>query len=272
MPVNESVANAGSSGDVAEQLPTLITKLKSAGVTTLVMFSNNTATGTASKAMNSQDFFPEVVVTSYPYDDLDILARSFDQEVWSHAFGLVWFLPYVEGQTDVLSQAFQWYWGTDQGTRWQGAAADLGGLYTRVHYAGPNLTKKAVEKPLPQGNEVGGYYSKSMSTFESVLLPEGEITPRGSALGWWNPEITGQGNFNIGGEGTGAYMYLNNGQRYIAGHFPKGKPAWFDASKSVQSFTSLPASEPKFPTYECKDCPSTGNTSVIPASSQDLNL
>ena len=145
-PVNESVANAGSSGDVAEQLPTLITKLKSAGVTTLVMFSNNTASATASKAMSSQDWFPEMVVTSYPYDDLDILAQSFDQEVWSHAFGLVWFLPYVNGQTDVLSQAFQWYWGTDQGTRWQGAAADLGGLYTLIHYAGPNLNKKTLDQ------------------------------------------------------------------------------------------------------------------------------
>jgi hypothetical protein len=272
VPVNESVANAGSSGDVAEQLPTLITKLKSAGVTTLVMFSNNTATATATKAMNSQEWFPEVIVTSYPYDDLDILARSFDQEVWSHAFGLVWFLPYVEGQPDVLTQAFQWYWGTDKGTRWQGAAADLGGLYTRLHYAGPNLTKKAVTAPLPQGNEVGGFYSKSMSTFESVVRPEGQITPRGSALGWWNAEITGPANFNVGSVGKGAYMYLNNGQRYIAGHFPKAKPAWFDASKSVQSFPSLPASEPKFPKYECKDCPSSGNTSVVPAASQDLNL
>lgn len=272
VPVNESVANAGSAGDVAEQLPTLITKLKDAGVTTLVMFSNNTATGTASKAMNNQDWFPEVVVTSYPYDDLDILARSFDQEVWSHAFGLVWFLPYVKGQPDVLSQAFQWFWGTDQGTRWQGAAADLGGLYTRIHYAGPKLNKAAIEKPLPQGSAVGGYYSKSMSTFEAVTVPEGQITPRGSALGWWNPDITGQANFNIGGVGKGDYMYLNNGQRYVAGHFPKGKQAWFNASKSVQSFDTVPASEPKFPQYVCTGCPSSGTSDIVPAASQDLNL
>jgi len=272
VPVNESVANAGSSGDVAEQLPTLITKLKSAGVTTLVTFSNNTATGTATQAMKQQDWFPEVVVTSYPYDDLDILARSFDQDVWSHAFGLIWFLPYVEGQTDVLSQTFQWFWGTDQGTRWQGAAADLGGLYTLIHYAGPNLTKKSLDKPFPTGNAVGGYYSKSMSTFESVTVPEGEITPRGSALGWWNSEITGPANFNIGGEGKGAYMYLNEGQRYIAGHFPKDKQAFFDESKSVQAFEQVPASEPKFPQYACDGCPSSGTSDIVPAASQDLNL
>ena len=62
--------------------------------------------------MKQQDWYPEIVVTSYPYNDLDILARSFDQDVWSHAFGLIWFLPYVEGQTDVLSQTFQWFWDT----------------------------------------------------------------------------------------------------------------------------------------------------------------
>jgi hypothetical protein len=272
VPVNESVANAGSSGDVAEQLPTLITKLKSAGVTTLIMFSNNTATGTATQAMKQQDWYPEIVVTSYPYDDLDILARAFDQDVWSHAFGLIWFLPYVEGQTDVLSQTFQWFWGKDQGTRWQGAAADVGGLYARIHYTGPNLTKKALEKPFPSGNAVGGFYSKSMSTFEAVTVPEGEITPRGSALGWWNSEITGPANFNIGGEGKGAYMYLNEGQRYIAGHFPKAKQAFFDESKSVQSFDQVPATEPTFPQYACDGCPSTGTSDIVPAASQDLNL
>ena len=54
-------------------------------------------------------------------------------------------------------------------------------------------------------------------------------------------------------------MYLNEGQRYVAGHFPKQKPAFFDESKSVQAFTQVPASEPKFPQYECSGCPSTGN-------------
>jgi len=272
VPLNESVANAGSSGDVAEQLPTLIAKLKSAGVTTLVNFANNTATGTATQAMKNQDWFPEIVVTSYPYTDLDILARSFDQDVWSHAFGMVWFLPYVEGQPDVLSQTFQWFWGTDKGTRWQGASADLGGLYARIHYAGPKLTAKAVSAPLPSGNSVGGYYSKSMSTFESVTVPPGQITPRGSALGWWNSDIEGPANFNIGSTGKGAYMYLNDGQRYVAGHFPTKKPAFFDESKSVQAFTKLPASEPKFPQYACDNCPSTGNDAIIPAANQNLNL
>jgi hypothetical protein len=272
VPANESVANAGTSGDVAEQLPTLVTKLKSAGVTTLIDFANNTATAGATKAMKSQEWFPEIIVTTYPYTDLDILARSFDQDVWAHAFGMVWFLPYVEGQTDVLSQTFQWFWGKDQGTRWQGATADLGLLYLRIHYTGPTLTKKAMQKPLPQGSAVGGYYSKSMSTFESVTVPESQITPRGSALGWWNSAITGHANFNIGGAGKGAYMYLNNGRRYIAGHFPKGKPAFFDASKSVQSFTSLPASEPTFPQYGCTGCPSSGDVTIVPAANQNLKL
>ena len=272
VPLNEGVANAGSSGDVAEQLPTLIAKLKSAGVTTLVNFANNTATGTATQAMKNQDWFPEIVVTSYPYTDLDILARSFDQDVWSHAFGLVWFLPYVQGQTDVLSQTFQWFWGTDKGTRWQGSAADLGGLYTRIHYAGPKLTAKAVSAPLPTGDSVGGYYSKSMSTFESIAVPPGQITPRGSALGWWNSNIEGPANFNIGGTGKGGYMYLNNGQRYVAGHFPSKKPAFFDESKSVQAFSQLPAAEPKFPQYACDNCPSSGNDAIVPAANQNLNL
>ena len=88
------------------------------------MMANNTAAGSAIRQMKAQEWYPEIVETSFPYTDLDILARSFDQEVWSHAFGLVWFLPLVaEGYIEPIGQAFQWFWGTDQGTRWQGAFA-----------------------------------------------------------------------------------------------------------------------------------------------------
>ena len=69
-----------------------------------------------------------------------------------------------------------------------------------------------------------------------------------------------------------ADMYLNEGQRYVGGHFPTKKPAFFDKSKSVQSFTQLPASEPKFPQYACDGCPSTGNDAIVPAANQNLNL
>ena len=105
-----------SSPEIDQQIPTLITKLKAAGVNNVIMMATHSVAGSASKAMKLQDWFPEITVTSFPYTDLDVLAATFDQDVWSHAFGLLWFLPGVQGGYGTSSvQSFQWFWGTDQG-------------------------------------------------------------------------------------------------------------------------------------------------------------
>jgi hypothetical protein len=61
-------------------------------------------------------------------------------------------------------------------------------------------------------------------------------------------------------------MYTNNAERYIHGHFPKGEPRFFDKSLAVPSLHAVPASEPKFPTYPCDGCPSSGARSPAAAS------
>ena len=67
-------------------------------------------------------------MSGVPYNDLDFFARSFDQEQWAHAFGQVWFTPYVAGgASDALTALFQWYWGKTQGTH------SPGHLLERVH-------------------------------------------------------------------------------------------------------------------------------------------
>jgi hypothetical protein len=76
------------------------------------------------------------------------------------------------------------------------------------------------------------------------------------------------GQLEPGGSAAGAWMYLNNAQRYIYGHFPKGKPKFFDASLAVPSFDAVPASEPKQPIYPCEVCPSTGADSPTPATTE----
>jgi hypothetical protein len=267
------VSAQSSSPEIDAQITPLVTRLKAAGVNNLIMMTTHSVATTASKSMKSQEWFPEVTVTSYPYQDLDILARANDQEVWSHAFGLVWFLPSVAGgipQQDV--QTFQWFWGTDVGTRWVGGVSQLGALYSAIQFAGPKLTKAnvdAVSARLRKANAgVGGAYSNSALTFEVPPPPApGEVATRGTALAWWNPDIQGPGNFNLGAQGKGEYMYLDQGKRYVPGSYPKAKKKFFDPKNGTAEFPAAPASEPKWPTYPCENCPSTGNTSITPAAS-----
>jgi hypothetical protein len=276
VPADQSAANAGSAGEIDQQMPTMIAKLKADGVTTLVMMANNTAAASATRQMKAQAWYPEIVETSFPYTDLDILARSFDQDVWSHAFGLVWFLPLVsEGYIEPIGQAFQWFWGTDQGTRWQGAFAQLGTLYSVIQYAGPDLDEASIDA-IPRRLEragapagVGGAYSDSVLTLEIPRSTSDDaVTPRGAALGWWDPDEVGPGNFNLGGDAAGKWMYLNDARRYTVGTVPKKVQPFFDAKASVPGFDTVPASEPTWPAYPCRGCPSAGDSDVVPAASQ----
>jgi hypothetical protein len=224
--------------------------------------------------MKAQDWFPEITAAAFPYTDLDVLARAFDQDVWSHAFGLIWFLPGVTGDVPTPSLAtFQWFWGTDKGTKWDGANALLGQLYSVIHYSGPKLDKQSrdvVAARLRKANAgIGGAYSNSAFTFEvPPPSPEGGTPIRGVALGWWNADEEGSGNFNVGISGKGQYRYLDQGKRYVPGEFPTAKKKFFDTSNSTSVFPALPATEPTWPTYPCEGCPSTGDTSITPAASQ----
>jgi hypothetical protein len=258
-------------GAVAEVLPTLVTRLKDAGVTTLIMATNHSVAGAASKVMAQQEWYPEVVLTSSPYQDLDLFARGYDQKVWSHAFGMVWFPPYLTGHSDETAAAFQWFWGTDKGTRWSIAFFQMLGLYSAIQFVGPNLTAKAVSpgvlaKIFSKGVAAGGYYSKSAFTIEIKVAAPGKINPRGVAMAWYNPEATGPGNYNLGGDGKGKYVYLNEGKRFLTGHLPTAKQKFFDMSVSSTTFDTPPPSEPVFPKYDCVGCPSSGSTDIIPAA------
>jgi hypothetical protein len=264
-----------SSPEIDQQIPTLITKLKAAGVNNLIMMATHSVAGSASKAMKSQNWFPEITVTSFPYTDLDVLARANDQDVWSHAFGLVWFLPGVQGggYGTASVQSFQWFWGTDQGTRWDGAGALLGGLYTVLQFAGPQLDKQSIDAVAPRLRKanagIGGAYSDSAFTFEiPPPAPEGGVATRGAALGWFDPNAEGPGNYNLGIQGKGEYQYLDGGKRYVSGTIPKAKKRFFDHANSTATFPSLPSTEPKWPTYPCEACPSSGNTEIVASASQ----
>ena len=260
-----------SSPEIDQQIPPLVAKLKSDGVTNLIWMSSHGVANAATKAMKDQEWYPEITVAAFPYTDLDLLARSFDQDVWSHAFGLVWFLPTLEsGAPTPIAQLFQWFWGTDKGTKWDGAYALLSQLYGRIQFAGPDLTKKTVEAVPARLRKfsagIGGAYSDSGFTFEAPPLPAEGATPvRGAALGWWDPNDEGPGNYNLGAQGKGQYQYLDDARRYVAGMFPKAKKKFFDPDNSTSVFPALPASEPTWPTYPCDDCPSSGNTSIVPA-------
>lgn len=242
-----------------EMAPTLATKLKSEGVTTVVPFlAPTTAMISLTKAATSQQYFPEWLAG--PFHDLDFYARSYDQEQWAHAFGNVWFPPWVEDRSDPILGQFQWFWGDDQGTYSPGADSLLRTLYTAIHIAGPNLNAKTYDAALSAFPPVGGAYSDMVVALEVNYAEPRGLAPRwATALGFWSPTTTGPSQI-INLQGTGKWLYLDEGKRYLPGKFPKGDLPFFETQGAIATFPTLPASDQPSTKYPCNGCPSTGGS------------
>jgi hypothetical protein len=272
--VPPGTAQADAQTLAGEQMPTMMAKMKSDGVTTIIdVLDSRLGLAAALKAATSAEYQPEWMMASggatgggaFP-TDLDIILRVVDQDQAAHFFGLNWFTPYVPNN-DPGTKTFQWFWGPDKGNKWSGAGALVGALYTRLHISGPQLTAAKMKPgalPIPKA---GGYYSKSVLTPTTGPAGKDGIALRDAALAWFDPtkSATDQATMSVG---QGAWIYLDGGARYIAGTWPKHKLGFFDKSlsTSVAEYTEVPASEPKIPDYPCTNCPSSG--SATPAASQ----
>ena len=198
--------------------------------------------------MKAQEWFPEITAAAFPYTDLDVLARSFDQDVWSHAFGLVWFLPGVAGDIPTPSLAtFQWFWGTDRGTKWDGASALLGMLYTDIQFAGPKLTKQTVEAVSAGCARRSRAWAARTATARSrsrrrLRLPR--AAPPSAARRWAGGTRTRRGpaTTTCRLNGKGEYRTSTRPSATSPGTFPKAKKKFFDTKNSTSVFPALPAS------------------------------
>ena len=259
---------------VAEILPTLITRLKDAGVTTLIMQTNHSVAAAASKVMAQQEWYPEIVVTSTPYEDLDLFAADLRPE------GVVARLRHgvVPARTSPATPTRPRPRSSGSGapTRARGSRSRS----TRCSACTPRSSSsartsprrrssaKSLAKIFSQGVAAGGYYSKSAFTVEVKVAAPGEINPRWRCHGLVQPRADrDRATTTSAATRKGKYVYLNEGQRFIFGHLPTAKQKFFDASASSAQFDTPPPSEPKQPHYECVGCPSTGATDIIPAAS-----
>lgn len=71
-----------------EVAPVLVTKLKAAGVTSVVLFTSPAMTESLMAAATTQEFRPEWIITGYLFHDWDFWSRERDQDQMAHAFGL----------------------------------------------------------------------------------------------------------------------------------------------------------------------------------------
>jgi hypothetical protein len=265
-----SGATLGDPTSAQEQAPTIVAKMKSEGVTTVVLFTDVAMTKALMANATSQEWNPEWFFTGTVFQDLALLARTYPPEQMAHAFGISILTPYVQpdpapaGGQPLSTQIdpLNWYWGVGVGTMTSSGPTILTWLMNGISAAGPKLTPQTFQQGLFAMPALGGAaqgYTTSVTTGygKTAGLPYDEYNILGLDFSpiWWDNDTTGPSN-GTGTMGKGVDWYTDGAHRYVAKTVPTKQFGWYDKTTSVYTFTTR---QPPIPVYvgACQGCPAT---------------
>jgi hypothetical protein len=265
-----SGATLGDTVSAQQQAPTIVAKMKAAGVTTVVLFTDVAMTKALMTQADSEDYNPEWFFTGTVFQDLALLARGYPADQMTHAFGISILTPYVQPDTAPLGgvplstqiDPLNWYWGVGVGTSTSSGPTILTWLMNGISAAGPRLTPKTFQQGLfampALGGAAQGYTTSVLTGYgKTAGLPYDEYNILGLDFSpiWWDGDTTGPSN-GTGTLGKGLDWYTDGAARYVAKTVPTKQFGWFDKATSVYTFATR---QPPIPVYvgPCSGCPAT---------------
>jgi len=228
----------------------VIAKLKSSGVTSVLLAGDPVFPTYLTKEATAQNYFPEWVVLGYAFTDTAVFGRQYDQKQWAHAFGVSLLPARTADDVDELANLITWQTGhpPEAKTFRELVQAPLV-FFTGVHLAGPRLTAKSFAAGLdrfpsaPTTTPTRLHLSWGHhGIWKSVDLTGGDD----ATVIWWDPNATGPDE--VGRDGKGLYRYADGGRRYLPGQWPTTPVGLFDAKTSTTVLTTLPPADAP-PTY-----------------------
>ncbi len=230
---------------------TIVAKLKSAGVTSVILAGDPVFPTFLTQEATAQDWFPEWVVLGYAFTDTAVFGRQYDQKQWAHAFGVSLLPARTADDVDELGNLITWQTGhpPEAKTFRELVQAPLI-FFTGVHLAGPKLSAKTFAAGL------GRFPPAATTTPTRLHLSWGkhgiwkgvDLTGGDDAtVIWWDPDAKGADE--VGRDGTGLYRYADDGTRYLPGQWPKARITLFDPKTSTAVLDTLPPEDqpPSYP-------------------------
>jgi hypothetical protein len=272
---NTYVGSGGAFGDpttAQEQAPVMVTRMKDAGVTTVVLFSDVAMTKALMEQATAQEWFPEWFVTGAGYFDLPILAQGYPDDQAEHTFGVSLIPPYFVLPDEVnnivaTTGSFNWFFGTNRGTTSGAVPGGIDWFLNGIHNAGPNLTPNTFKQGLFAAPASANPTHSPLVTLtgygHTTGLPYAAYSPGPADFApmWMDPHTSGM-SLGSNTEVPHVSWYIDEGRRYSSGRWPKNL-VWFDKSNSTHALDGLPAGA-TFPTAAAPcaqgQCPSTGAT------------
>jgi hypothetical protein len=262
-----TIAVDPTSDDAQSAAPTIVTKLKQAGVTSVVLEVPPTIVGPLMTAATSQNYEPEWVLTGFGYQEFNLFPRSFDKTQVKHLFGLATLPAPLDTSTvpkNNVTSVIDWYYGPNKGVFGSDSVLWPEFVYGALHYAGPDLTAANVRDGFFAVPAVSGAASGT-TQFETGYgrttgLPTDQYASLGAdrALVYWNPTAKGGVQEIPGLVGTGMFAYLSGAKRYSYGQFPTD-PAFFTDPTAVTTISyasGVPKGAAPAP-IACQGCPSS---------------
>jgi Periplasmic binding protein len=225
-----------------ETARTVITKMKDAGVTTIIYTGDPIMPGSFTKEATAQDYHPEWIIGPTVLADTSIFARTFDQEQWSRAFGVALVPGRTPESLDQTRQLYEWFHGSPPPNNTYGVInPSVFQFATGAMLAGPKLTPQSLRDGLFRYPPSGGdSISPTLSWGKHGFWPGTDYSGSDDAgMLWWDPTAVGEDE--VGKVGNGLYRYADGAKRYTRGKFPaKGQGGLFDTATSVTIFEQLP--------------------------------
>ena len=234
-----------------ETARTVITKLKDAGVTTVIYTGDPVMPGSFTKEATAQDWHPEWVIGPTVLADTSIFARTYDQDQWSHAFGVQLTPGRVPQDINAAYSLYRWFHGSPPPNNTYGVISPSVSQFARgVTLAGPKLTPQTLRDGLFRYPPSGGDPINPLQSWGKHGIWPGTdwYGTDDAGMLWWDPSAVGEDE--VGQVAPGLYRIAAGGKRYTPGKFPaKGQGGLFDTGSSVTIFQQLPPedTQPDYP-------------------------
>ena len=229
----------------------VIAKLKSAGVTSVVLASDPVFPTFLTKEATAQGYFPEWVVLGYAYTDTAVFGRQYDQKQWAHAFGVSLLPARTDDAIDELGSLITWQTGNPPAAKTFRELVQAPLIFfTGVHLAGAHLTAKtfaAALKRYPLAPTTTPTRLHLSWGHQSVWQGSDQTASDDATVIWWDPAAVGPDE--VGSSGAGLWRFADGGRRYLPGAWPTAAVGLYDDATSVTVLTSLPAEDapPSYP-------------------------
>jgi hypothetical protein len=249
----EMVPYALDPATLQETAANAITKLKSAGVTTIIFAGDPIAPRDFTQEATAQNYFPEWFLNLSVLIDTNVFSRTYDQQQWAHAFGLTALSTRIDAEAfgEITGRKiYDWFFGEEP------AAVDTIGVLvpgpnwvaTMLQRTGPNLNYDTLKEAVfAYESPVAGVIAPSSTWGDHGRWTSLDDGPDFEGIDditkiWWDPDDEAADEIQTVGKGV--WQFVDGGKRYLLDDWEEGDFKAFDPDGAVGVLDAAPDDEP----------------------------